>query len=227
MKRKYKILIIIVVGAVITFFINSNTKEEKLAIVSLGDGVSLGMTSYDVVGTSYYDYLKDELEKKNNLKYFNNEFSIQHFTTEELNDYLEDNKVGEKTKSPIKQVVAKADVILINFGMDELIDLSIKKRINDKTIDNYLKNYAKSLENIRTFYDKEIIIVGLYSAYNLDQLTIFDINKKIKSLAGSVQAKFLDVSALALNQEYYSNLTSYYMNYKGHKAIYKELLKIM
>lgn len=227
MKLKYKIAIIVLAGILVTIFINRNTANYKMSLVALGDGVSLGMTSYSMVGYSYNDYLMESIESRHKLQDYNNEFSIEHQTIEDLNEAIEENNKGIKTKVPIKQTIAKAEILTINAGMDEFIDYSIKNKVNEDRIVKYLNEYYTLLKNIRTFYDKEIIIIGLYSVYDLDKNTIYGINQEIAKIALEFKAKFLDISALALNREYYSNDASYYMNYKGHKAIFNQLEKLL
>ena len=55
MKLKYKIFIIVFIGTIFTIFISSKTMDQKVTVVAIGDGLSLGMTSYDMVGVSYND----------------------------------------------------------------------------------------------------------------------------------------------------------------------------
>ena len=62
MKRRYKLLLIIIFGALLTFLINFITVKDKINLVSLGDGFSLGMTPYNVAGPSFNDYLKENIE---------------------------------------------------------------------------------------------------------------------------------------------------------------------
>lgn len=224
MKRRYKLLLIILSGVLLAILINFITVEDKITLVAMGDGVSIGMMSSNIVGYSYNDYLKEYYETKNDLDSYNNEFSEQHLTIENLNMYLEKNVKGSKTKVPIKQILAKADLITINIGMDELIDYSTKNMLNEKRIDTFILNYNEFIKQIRSFYDKEILIVGLYPFYNLDNNSIYEINNRIKKIAGNNKVKFLDITAISLNSEYYTS-SSYYMNYKGHQAIYKEILK--
>jgi len=49
----------------------------------------------------------------------------------------------------------------------------------------------------------------------------------LQSIVGEYKGVFIDISALSLNPEYYSNSTSYYMNYKGHKAIFEIMRKVL
>ena len=138
MKRRYKLLLIILLGVIFTFLINFITVKDKINLVSLGDGFSLGMTPYNVAGPSFNDYLKEKLEKKNKLGTYNNEFSIAHLRIHELNDYLEDNTLGKFTRIPIKQTIAAADIITLSIGLDEFADLSLQNNLTTEAMENYI-----------------------------------------------------------------------------------------
>ena len=227
MKRRYKLLIIILVGAALTILINFVTFKNKLNLVSLGDGFSLGMTPYNVAGPSFNDYLKEYLEAKNKLANYNNEFSQAHLKAHELNDNLEDNALGKFTRIPIKQTIASAEILTISIGLDEFADLSIQNNLTSESADNYLKEMDTLLKTIREFYDKKIIIVGLYPAYKFDQKDAVEINTSLKKLAGKYNALFLDILAYYLNESYYLDKTSYYLNYKAHQKISEDLIKMI
>ena len=64
MKRRYKLILIIVLGAILTFIINSLRVSSKTNFMAIGDGFSVGMTPYNVAGTSFNDYLAEKLENK-------------------------------------------------------------------------------------------------------------------------------------------------------------------
>lgn len=226
MKRRYKLLLIILVGAVATLIINSFSVKSKTSLVALGDGFSLGMTPYNVAGTSFNDYLKEKLESRHEIDDFNNDFSITHLTIHELNGYLKDNVLGKNSKIPIKQIIAKAEIITIAIGIDELADKSLVMDIGSEQIDNYIKEMSSLLKQIREFYDKEIIVIGLYPAYKLSQKDVVDINKQLQVLCGKYNSLFLDVLAISVNPDYYLAESSYYMNYKAHEKIAKMLYVI-
>ncbi len=223
MKRRYKLLLILTIGLIATIIINSTTVHKKISIVSLGDGFSLGMTPYNVAGTSFNDYLKEKFEKKNMLDDYNNEYSITHLTTHELKDYLEENIRGSSTKIPIKQTLAKAEIITIAIGVDEFADKSLVEKINDEKIDDYLKDMEDILKTIKDFYEKKLIVIGLYPAYKFDKKDAIEVNSKLKVLCGKYNVDFLDVLAISLNEKYYLEKESYYMNYKAHEEIAKML----
>ena len=219
MKRRYKLLLIIVSGIIITIIINSITLKNKISLVSLGDGFSLGMTPYNVAGSSFNDYLKEILDENNKLDEYNNEFSQAHLKIHELNEILEDNTLGKFTRIPIKQTIAKAEILTISIGLDELADASLEGNITIDILENYLKEYNNLLETIRNFYDKKIIIIGLYPAYNFDRNDAIEVNNSLKKLAGEFNSQFLDILPFYLNNEYFLDKTSYYMNYKAHEKI--------
>ena len=227
MKRRYKLLLIILLGVIFTFLINFITVKDKINLVSLGDGFSLGMTPYNVAGPSFNDYLKENLENKNKLGTYNNEFSIAHLRIHELNDYLEDNTLGRFTRLPIKQILAKADVITIAIGIDCLADISLYEEISTKIIEDYLREMENLLKTIREFYDKEIVLISLYPAYNFERKDAIEINKGLNKLAAEYNSKYLDIIAYSLNESYFLDKTSYYMNYLAHEHIANEIINML
>ena len=227
MKRRYKLLLIIVIGAALTILINFITVKSLVNLVSIGDGFSLGMTPYNVAGPSFNDYLKDKLENKNKLDSYNNEFSKAHLTIHELNEYMEDNTLGKFTRNPIKQTIASADIITLSIGLDEFADLSLQNNLTTEKMENYISEVEKFLQTIREFYDKKIIIIGLYPAYKFDQSDAYEINNNLKKLAGKYNCQFLDITAYYLNDEYYLDKTSYYLNYKAHQLIAENLFTML
>ena len=225
MKRRYKLLLIIVIGAALTILINCITIKNKVTIVSLGDGLSLGFTPYNVAGPSFNDYLRDYAEQKNILDNYNHEFSIINLTIHELNELLEDNTLGDFSKTPIKQIIASADIITLCIGLDEFSFLSTKKNLTTATKENYLKEMTLFLKSIREFYDKKIIVVGLYPCVDFSQREAIEINQKLQKIAGTYNAHFLDIIAYQLNPQYVFN-NSYYLNYLGHQKIAENLIPI-
>ena len=86
-----KIILTILVGSVLTFFIYKIFYHEDMNIMTLGDGVGTGLTAYNVKGYSYNDYLKDYYEKNSILKEYITEFSNAEETTETLILKLQNN----------------------------------------------------------------------------------------------------------------------------------------
>lgn len=227
MKRRYKLLLIILCGVVLTILINKTVIKNKITLVSIGDSFSMAMTPYNVAGTSFSDYLKEMYENDNKLDEFNNEFAMNHLTIKELNNYLEKNILGSKTKVPIKQTLAKAEVITIAIGIDEMAYISKEQNINEDIINKYLMEMEKLLKNIREFSDKNIVLVGLYPTGKFDKNDVVTINKELNKLCGKYKVHFLDILAISLQDENYFSKDSYYMNYKAHKKIASLIYKVI
>ena len=226
MKRRYQLLLIIVIGIILTIIINSFHVISKTNITAPGDGLSAGMTPYNVIGTSFNDYLKEKLDKENNLSSYNYEFSYVHQTIHELNEHIDENNYGKTTKIPIKQIIAKSDIVTIAIGIDELASISLVDKVTDEMIYTYLNEMDGLLSKIRDFYEKDIIVLGLYPANNLTKKDAIEINSNLKKICGEYNAYFLDIIALSLNEKYYLEKESYYMNYLAHKEIAKMIYNI-
>ena len=76
MSRKYKLIIIILVSVILTYFIYFYNKDKKITIMAMGDSVASGETSYNIDGISYNDYLKEYFKSKHLLKKYNDSYAF-------------------------------------------------------------------------------------------------------------------------------------------------------
>lgn len=217
MKRRYKLIIIILIGSILTFLINTFKTSTKTNVTSLGDGFSIGITTHNIIGKSFNDYFVNLLEKNKDLNTYNYEFSYQHQTSHELNENIKGNNIGYKSKIPIKQIIAKTDILTISIGMDEFASITSIDEIKPEMITNYIEEITQILSQIREFYDKKIILIGLYPTSNILQKDIIEINTRLKKVCGQYNTYFVDVLALSLNKEYKEE--TIYLNYKAHEKI--------
>ena len=217
MKRRYKLLLIILVGGILTILINNIRPKDKITLVAIGDSLSVALTPYGVVGTSFTDYISEYLDSKNKLDSYNYDYSYDHLTIKKLNDYMNNNNI--KNKIPIKQLVKKGELVTIALGIDEIADISKRKEIDTDDINNYIVEYEKLFKSIRGFYKKRIVVVGLYPVINISKSIIIDINKKLSILCGKYNVDFIDIMPYALDKSYYFKNDNYYLNYKVHKRI--------
>lgn len=217
MKRRYKLLLIVLSGMLITFLINISTNKEQINLVALGDSFALGYIDNKIVGISFNDYLKESI---NNLDSLNNEFCIRNITISSLNNLLDKNTLGKKTNIPIKQIINQADILTIAIGIDEFNYYNNYYNVDDN-IDIFLDEYTKLIDNIRTFYSKKIIIISLYPFNGITNNTILKINNGLKDISIKYKAIYLDIMAYSLNNEYFYTKDSIYLNYRAHKNIAK------
>ena len=216
MKRRYKLLLIILIGAIITFFININTKKDELNLVALGDSFCLGYIDNKTQGISFNDYLKERLIVDN----YNNEFCKRNLTIDNLLNMLDKNTLGIKSNIPIQQVINNADILTLAIGIDEINYYAMYSNVNK---DSFIDNYNKLIKYIRSFYNNRITIISLYPFNGIDKNTILDINNGIKRIAMDNNAEYIDIFAYALNKDYFYNNKTIYLNYRAHKNIAKTI----
>lgn len=182
------------------------------------------MTAYYVEGYNYNDYIRDYFESNQQLEKYISNFAKTDQTVENLITCIENNYRLEETNLTIQQALAKAKIITIGIGMDELMNLSLKQNIPSKDIEDYKKDMEKLLKIIRNFNNNEIYLIGLYKGYNLKDDTVLEINNALKEIANQNQIIFIDISDFPDKNQYYLLNTSYYINYKGHKEIANRIL---
>ena len=217
-----KIILTILVGSVLTFFIYKIFYHEDMNIMTLGDGVGTGLTAYNVKGYSYNDYLKDYYEKNSILKEYITEFSNAEETTETLILKLQNNYTLESTGLSITQAISKAKILTVSIGMNEL---SHKMEIETEEIETYLNNIEKILKLLRIYNKKEIFLTSIYETSFLNNTKVTEINNRLKQLCDTYQVHFIDITDILKNKEYIFNNTSFYFNYRGHRYISEEILK--
>lgn len=217
-----KIILTILVGSVLTFFIYKIFYHEDMNIMTLGDGVGTGLTAYNVKGYSYNDYLKDYYEKNSILKEYITEFSNAEETTETLILKLQNNYTLESTGLSITQAISKAKILTVSIGMNEL---SHKMEIETEEIETYINNIEKIFKLLRIYNKKEIFLTSLYETSFLNNTKVTEINNRLKQLCDTYQVHFIDITNILKNKEYIFNNTSFYFNYRGHRYISEEILK--
>lgn len=217
-----KIILTILVGSIITFFIYKIFYHEDMNIVTLGDGISTGQTAYNVKGYSYNDYLKDYYENTRILKEYITEFSNVEETTETLILKLQNNYTLESTGLSITQAISKAKILTISIGMNEL---SHKIEIETAEIEEYVKNIEKILKLLRIYNKNKIFLTSLYQTAFLSNTKVTEINNKLKQLCDIYKIHYIDITEILKKKEYLFNNTSFYFNYRGHRYISEQILK--
>ncbi len=219
---KKKIVIIAILGSILSIIIYFYTRKEEINIVSLGDGVSIGMTPYNIEGYSYNDYLKKDYENIHKLdKYY--EFGSFGQTTKELIYEIKENKAKsfKDSKIEIQRAINEADILTISIGMDELSEDKITKQ----QILEYEDDIKELFSMIKMLNNKKVFIIGLYTIKVEELQTIEKLNAMLREEAINNNFTFIDITNIINKKEYYLDNKSYYINYQGHLAIYNEIKK--
>ncbi|MDE5540145.1 MAG: hypothetical protein K2J20_06655 [Bacilli bacterium] len=222
---KKKLIIITLLGAIISIIIYFYTRSDEITIVALGDGLSIGMTPYDIEGYSFNDYLKEDYTNKHKLKNYYYEFAQAKCTIKELIYDIKENKslIIKNEKVEIQRAINEADILTIAIGLDELAGNKITTSIKNEFQDNI----TELLSMIKMLNHNKVIVLGIYQTTNQDALTIAKINAIIRDVALSNSFTFIDITSLSANSKYFLDKKSHYINYEGHKAIYKEIKKLL
>ncbi len=209
-----KIISIIIISIIITYLIYVFFLDKRINIVSIGDGVSSGETSYNIKGISYNDYLKDYYEDIKKIKNYNNKYSYKDNT---LNDLI--NNFNNNERNNIKQVIHDASILTIGIGEEELVKLVMTNNFNKDSIEKFLNNYDILLKSISKVTDAKIVLLSFYENYYLTKRDIIILNSNLANLAQKYNCYFININDLLLNKDYFFSSKDYYFNYKAHKEI--------
>ena len=223
MKRKYKLIFIILISAVFTYLIYFLNLDNRLNIVSLGDGIASGETSYNIDGLSYNNYVKDYYERNKLLKNYI-DYSRKNYKLSELINDVKNNIKDDNDELQMKQVLHNADLITICYGEEELTSLEISNDLENETLANYLTSFDNLLHLLKDISVAKIIIVGLYENRYLNKSDVIILNSELSNLANKYDAVFIDISELMLNKEYFLDNKTLYFSYKGHLQIANMIL---
>ena len=219
MKRKYKIILIVLISAILTYLIYFFNKDEKINIVALGDGIASGETSYNIDGISFNDYIKEYYDSKKLLKNYDNKYAFKNYKINDLINDLKNNNLHEDEDLFIKQILHNASLITISIGEEELVKLAITKDLDTDYLKKFISEYDDLMYLLKDITEAKIVLVGFYENKYLDKGKVIILNSELSNIAIKYQAIFLNISDLMLNKVFYVNDNSFYFNYKGHKEI--------
>lgn len=220
---KKRIIMVVILGAFLSIVIYFFTRNDEVTLVSLGDGLSLGMTPYGIEGISFNDYLMSDYKIEKKLKNYLSFFSEERKTVKELIYEIKDNKtvIYKDKRLEIQRVISEADILTLAIGMDELSSIKITRNIKEE----FIYQYQELLDLLRKLNQNKIVIISLYAWGNNDFLTIEKINAQLRDMAITRGIIFIDVNKMFMTDEYYLVKNSYYINYLGHHLIYEEIKK--
>lgn len=221
---KKKLLLLLFISAIVTMLIYALNRNEKIYYLSLGDGVAEGMTAFHVEGYSYSDYIKDELQSRKCLDKFIKGFNEKDQRVKDLSLYIEKNTeitVGKET-IPIQQAINKADIITLSIGSDELYT---KEKITEKDIKNFASNLEILYKKIKKYAQNKVIVLGLYYVMDVSTMVTDKINLEIEELCKRYGFTYIDTRLIINQEDYFADLKSHYITYRGHKEISKKILE--
>ena len=190
MKRRYKLLLVIIISIILVIISYFIFYQNKHIYLNIGDN----LTNNDY---SYIDYIND------NFNYEYKSLNSNYLTLDYLLDKINNND------NKIMYYIKNANIITISLGTIELYNYEI---INDEIIIDYLNNLYILLSKIRNINNNYIFLINLY---NNDY---YNLNNKIKEYANKFNLVYISYNDLKDYSFVLKNKT--YLTYEGHKKIY-------
>ena len=100
-------------------------------------------------------------------------------------------------------------------------------RKTSKIKNEYLHDLEELFSMINLLNKNKVVIISLYTWGKNDLLTIEKLNASVRDIALTNNFEFVDINKILMNEEYFFQKNSYYINYLGHKRIYEEIKKVL
>lgn len=212
MKNLIKLLVFCV--ALFTVFITYKafTKESsKIYYIPVGDSIAEGMNSYGAIEYGYTDYVKDYLEKKDRLKFYTKSFSKSGYTTQDVKNDINNNKMIKVDNQSIyiTEALRESDLVTISIGANDFIKgisiYEVDSLIQDiksvkKKIDSIGTNVKEVIELIKKYAKNQIILVGYYNPFprmteykdKIDEIIKY-VNHMYEQIAEDEKIEYIDI----------------------------------
>lgn len=194
MKRRYKLLLILVISFILVITIYLFLKKPHRLIVSIG---------YNMLGFDYVDCLDQHYDDSYTQIY---KINIENHNLASFLEYMKDTEIAYNIKN--------ADLLIINFGT---LELNNYKEVNDSIIIDYLNNAYQILSQIRHLNRKDIYLINLY-----DSKQEF-VNRKFYKYASEFKMHYFDRSFIPSSYIYDIN-GKMILSYEGHKKVADAIL---
>ena len=189
MRRKYKLVLIILVCGIIAYLIYLFTNSNLKNITIFEDKDYF----YNYYIKKYY---KDNKKLKKYNRFINEKYNVKDLYYDIVNNiYLKDNKMY------IKQLLNKSNVIIINIGNMELNNLSELKVLDTYSLRNYILEYDKLVNIIKENTDAKIVIIGINESINIDKTTTIIINSELSNLCNKYKLLFINPNIIKSDED--------------------------
>lgn len=231
LSRKVKLLILILMSSTV-FFIYNQTNYNNISYTILGDGLSVGIDSYNQKTYSYGDYVKEYLISENKLKNYSNLYTSEDMTIEKLYNYILTNKemYQNDTKYNIKEILNETDYLTISVGINDLLyKLNMTSEFTSSNLDIIINeidtSFDELIQEIRKVYKQEIYVIGYYNTDINNKFYKQAINKLNKIYKDNDEVTYISTYIISENKNIFlSNPNNYYPNYKGYQVISSKII---
>lgn len=194
MRKRYRLLLIIVISFILVFFIYFKLKRDKFIYLSFA-------SAQKSITYEYEDYINEKLKNKNYLYYkYNNNVANMDLLLIKLNN----------NDRNINYYIKNAGFITFYINIRELNNY---KNLTDDIIEDYLHNFKEILMHFNKLNNQPILVINLYT-----QQKFKDINIKIKQIVDEMEFIYIDESFFEPNELIEYNDENH-LTYKGHNHL--------
>lgn len=245
MKNKVRLLVFIL--SIITVFLTYKLysgQTKKIYYVALGDSVAEGLNPYGKVEYGYPDFIKDYLEKEDNLKFYTKKFAKSGYTTNDVKNDIENGKEIEENgeRINIKKALRESNLVTVTIGANDFLrGISFENldgKINDvkemkREVDKISKDVKEVLELVKKYAKGNIILTGYYNPIPRDEAhkeLIDEIikysNEKYEEICDDLNITYVDIfDTIGQNIELLPSPLDIHPSVKGYEEIAKALIK--
>jgi lysophospholipase L1-like esterase len=250
-KKRLMFSLFISFSLILTLFFPNQTNAaivtKQSTYLALGDSLAAGQTPYFKMGKGYTDMLAEDLKKIGFLDSFSKQYAFSGYTSQKvIEDIQNDVKKGSGDTIGIRGNLAKADIITLDAGANDLLrkmkrtdeGLFIDPTVLAEVLTQVNANIENILEEINTLNPQaKVYVMGYYNAYPylpVEQqeqfLPILDmLNETIQAAAATGQATYVPTKdAIAINPKTnLPNPSDIHPGLKGYEVIADEFWKVV
>lgn len=242
-KRMIVLVLLIIFISICTFSIYTNTHEEKVNYVALGDSLTAGRNPYGSDDYGYADYIKDYLNTKGKLNSYKN-YAVSGYLVSDVIDDINYNRAVEIEEATIglKKALRESDLVTISVGANDLLkgvslsnyaDLFSDRVVAMNKIDNIIERVEDLLVLVKKYAKGDILVIGYYNPFprltkyksRIDEIVIYADDKYIE-LCDELDIYYIKISdVLADNYEFLPNPIDIHPSKQGYEAISNRIIE--
>ena len=244
MKSKIRLLVFIlsIIIVFLTYKLYSS-QAKKIYYVALGDSIAEGLNPYGKVEYGYPDFIKDYLEKEDNLKFYTKKFAKSGYTTNNVKSDIENGKEIEENgeRINIKKALRESNLVTVTIGANnflkgisfENLDYKLKNiKEMKREVDKVSKEVKDLLILIKKYAKGNIILTGYYNPIPRDKINkelIDEIikysNEKYEEICDDLDIVYVDIfDTIGQNMELLPSPLDIHPSVKGYEEIAKVLI---
>ena len=229
-KKHYKFIIFLLIFLLI-FIIYQTNHKNYINYTSLGDGYALGINSYGIIDYGYSDYIKDDIEQKNELKLYTKEFSKKDQSITNLyQEILTNKKIKIDTQEiNLRQIIRESNIITMTIGLNDITyNIAITEEMTEQKLDQIIedtyKDFTKLINEIAKYYPKKLIIVGYPNIPIQDYYLKLGLEKWNEKVKTNKKIIYIDTKDI-IEEEDFLKTNSKYPSTKSYQKIASKVQK--